>query len=80
MPLTERAVIDRIEILEDGTMQIREATIVLRNGFEIVRSFNRRVIPPGTNVDGEHPRIKALALAERANGPDIPDLPTPPVP
>ncbi len=78
MPLTERHVIDRITILEDGTMEIREAIIVLRDGLEIARSFHRRPVTPDDNVAGEHPRIRALALALRANGPDIPV--SPPVP
>lgn len=58
---TERKVKDRIEILEDGTIQVREATVVERDGVEISRTFHRYVLDPESDVTAEDPRIKSVA-------------------
>jgi hypothetical protein len=62
MALTERTVDDKIEIVGDYKhIQIRQATIIERDGVEISRSFHRRVVGPLDNVSGETDEIKALA-------------------
>ncbi len=62
--LTEKAVVDDIRINEAGQMSIRTATVVEKDGVEIARSFHRKVIEPGDNVDGEDPRVKLIANAD----------------
>jgi len=60
--LTERTADDKIEICGDYKhIQIRQATIIERDGVEISRSFHRRVVGPLDNVSGETDEIKALA-------------------
>jgi hypothetical protein len=62
MALTERTADDKIEIVGDYKhIQIRQATIIERDGVEISRSFHRRVVGPLDNVSGETDEIKALA-------------------
>ena len=55
MALTSETHIDKVEILEDGQLQVREAKIILEDGVEISRAYHRRVLDPGrdtlTNVD-----------------------------
>lgn len=60
--LTKEIVNDKIEILEDGTIQIREATKILEDGVVISKKFtNRRCLDPGATVDDEVQEIKDIA-------------------
>lgn len=59
--VTERQVVDQITFQEFGEIQVRTATVVLRDGVEITRMFHRHVVAPGDNLDAEDPRVKALA-------------------
>jgi hypothetical protein len=62
MALTERTADDKIEIVGDYKhIQVRQATIIERDGVEISRSFHRRVVGPLDDVSGETDEIKALA-------------------
>ena len=42
--LTERTEEDKIEILSDGTIQVRTATIIERGGVEVSRSWHRHEV------------------------------------
>ena len=50
MSLTETKVIDKIEIVEDGTVQVREATRILRDDQEIAKTYRRWSFFPGSDV------------------------------
>jgi hypothetical protein len=57
---------DRIEVLADGTIQVREATVILRNGKRdpaIPPRYHRYVLHPGANLAGRDDRIAAVASA-----------------
>jgi hypothetical protein len=60
MALTERRVIDQITALEDGQLQVREATVIERDGVEISRTYHRHVVAPGDNLDSEDARVRAV--------------------
>jgi len=65
MALTERTEIDRREILADGTIQVRTALIIERDGVEVSRAFiNRQIFVPGADVSGEDETIRRLAAVE----------------
>ena len=54
MALTEETIEDKIEIVASGgwkCIQIRDATIVKRDGVEISRSFHRHVVMPDISAD-----------------------------
>ena len=62
MALTERTADDKIEIVGDYKhIQIRQATIIERDGVEISRSFSRRVVSPLDDVSAETAEVQALA-------------------
>jgi archaellum component FlaG (FlaF/FlaG flagellin family) len=61
MALTKRTENDKIEILIDGHMQIRTATVIEDDGVEISRSYHRRVIAPDADVANEPDDIKGYA-------------------
>ena len=63
---TEETVVDKIEILEDGQMQIRKAIRVLKDGVKISENYHRHVIAPdisSTDLTKEDERVKSVANA-----------------
>ena len=64
MALTERQVIARRDVLEDGTIEVRTDTVIERDGVEISRSLHRHVIIPGADVSGEDATVQRLATVE----------------
>jgi hypothetical protein len=63
MALAERTEEDKIEILADGTMQIRTATIIERDGVEISRTYHRHVIQPDTDATTQTPKVQRITAA-----------------
>ena len=63
MALLEKTLIDRIEVVENGILQVRQATIIERDGVELTRSFHRWALEPGQNIDDQPARVKAIAAA-----------------
>ena len=48
MALTETQENDKIEVVNKWNIQVRNATIIKKDGVELTRSFSRKVIVPGT--------------------------------
>ena len=67
MALTERKVIDLVEILESGHLQIREANIIEKDGVVIAKTFHRYVIAPGEDVSDKEQKIQDIAAAAWAS-------------
>ena len=63
MALIEKTIIDKVELTEVNTIQVRTATIIERDGTEISRSYHRHVVSPGDNVSNEDPKVQAIANA-----------------
>ena len=63
MALIEKTIIDKIELVENNSIQVRTATIIERDGTEISRTFHRHVVCPGDNVSNEDPKVQAVANA-----------------
>ena len=73
MALTEEKLNDKIEIVNRWNVQVREATIIKKDGNELTRSFHRKVLTPGTldasdnlvetNLSSEDADVKAIAEA-----------------
>ena len=64
MALTERTADDKIEIVGDYKhIQIRQATIIERDGVEISRNFHRRVVGPLDDITGESAEVQAICAA-----------------
>ena len=60
MALTERQD-QRIEILPNGIIQVRNERVIMDDGVEISRTFHRKVVDVDDDVVNESPRIKAIA-------------------
>ena len=63
MSLTERKIIDKIEVLDNNFIQIREANIIEKNGVEITRTFHRFILHPGDDLTEQEPKVVAIANA-----------------
>ena len=57
MALTEDTIVDRIEVLPRGQLQIRIATTIFRDGVEISKSYHRHVVSPGDDLSKEDSRV-----------------------
>ena len=53
----------KLEVLENGTIQVRRADIISEDGVDIATNFVRHVIHPGDDVSGEPARVQAVAGA-----------------
>ncbi len=58
---TEQSVIDKIEVLEDGQIQVRRANRVLRDGVKISETYHRHVISPGDDLAREDVKVQVVA-------------------
>ena len=73
MALTETQENDKIEVVGKWNIQVRNATIIKKDGVELTRSFNRKVIVPGTldasdnlvdtDISGEDADVQAICNA-----------------
>ena len=60
MALTEDTVVDSIEVLLNGFIQVRQVNRVFRDGVQISKSFHRHVVRPGEDLSVEDPRVAAI--------------------
>ena len=72
MALTKELIVDKIEVLEAGHIQVRTATRIKEDGTELSSSFHRHVLAPSdkssgswadTDISGEDSRVQAIANA-----------------
>jgi hypothetical protein len=63
MALTEKQEIDRIEIVEMGVVQVRQATIIERDGEFVSRTFHRWVLTPDMDISGQEQKVKDICNA-----------------
>lgn len=61
--LTEIKVIDKIEIVENGIVQVREATKIERDGVEIAKTYHRWSFVPGSDVSAMPANVQAITAA-----------------
>jgi hypothetical protein len=63
MALEKNIVVDKIEVLENGCVQVRTKTAIMEDGQQISGSFHRHVVAPGDNYASEDPRVQAICAA-----------------
>jgi len=63
MTLASTTVIDKIEVLENGVVQVRQAQVITDSGNEIARNFSRWVLSPGEDVSTQDAKVKAICEA-----------------
>jgi hypothetical protein len=68
MALTKVEIVDRIEILENGSVQVRTATRIMEDGKQISGTFHRHIVAPGDDYSGEDARVQAICKATHTDG------------
>ena len=64
MTLASTTIIDKTEVLQDGSIQVRQAEIITKDGVEIARNFHRWVRHPGdTEAQSDPAPVPAIASA-----------------
>jgi hypothetical protein len=63
MALTKEIVVDKIEVLENGSVQVRTCTRIMEDGNQISGTFYRHVVAPGADYSAEDARVKAICAA-----------------
>jgi hypothetical protein len=63
MALEKVIIVDRIEVVENGSVQVRTATRIREDGVEISSKFHRHVVVPGADVSGEDAKVQAIAAS-----------------
>jgi hypothetical protein len=61
--LEKIANIDRIEIFENGCVQVRTKTTIMENGAPITSTYDHHSINPGDSYAGEETRVKNVCTA-----------------
>jgi urease accessory protein UreE len=63
MALTEKTIVDKVELVESNHIQVRTANIIEKDGTEIARTLHRHVLSPGDSIVNEDPKVQAIANA-----------------
>jgi hypothetical protein len=63
MALEKVVAVDRIEVLENGSVQVRTKTAIMEDGKQISGTFHRHVVAPGDDYSGENARVQAICAA-----------------
>jgi hypothetical protein len=63
MALSEVKVIDKIEVVENGTVQVRETTKIMKDGEEIAKTYHRTSFAPASDVSGQPANVQAICAA-----------------
>ncbi len=63
MALTENTSIDRIEVANQWNIQVRQATVIERDGEFVSRTFHRWVLTPDMDISDQEQKVKDIANA-----------------
>lgn len=69
MALTKEVVVDKIEVLENGSVQVRTATRIVEDGNVISSSYHRHIVKPGDDYSSEDEKVQAICAA--AHTPEV---------
>jgi len=63
MALEKVEIVDRIEVVENGCVQVRTATRIMEDGKQISGTFHRHVVAPGDDYSEEDARVQGICAA-----------------
>lgn len=61
--LTKVSAISKIEVTEDGVIQVRRSDRILEDGKKVSESYHRHCLEPGADLTGQDDRVIAVANA-----------------
>jgi hypothetical protein len=56
-------IVDRIEVVESGCVQVRTKTTIMEDGKQISATFHRTTLPPGHDYSDQDARVQAICAA-----------------
>jgi hypothetical protein len=63
MALEKVISVDLIEVLENGTLQVRTKTAIFEDSKQISSQFHRHIVVPGQDYSAEDAKVKAIATS-----------------
>jgi hypothetical protein len=63
MALTENTSIDRIEVVNQWVIQVRQATVIERDGEFVSRTFHRWSLTPDMDISGQEQKVQDICNA-----------------
>jgi hypothetical protein len=63
MSLSKIITVDRIEVVENGSVQVRTKTAIMEDGKQIGSTYHRHIVVPGADYTGEDARVQAICAA-----------------
>ena len=68
MALEKQTTVDLLEVVENGSVQVRIKIAILEDGKEISSTFHRYVVAPGDDYSAEDARVQAICAAVHTDG------------
>ena len=66
--LEKQTVIDLIETIENGCVQVRTCTRIMENGKQISGTFHRHVVAPGDDYSSQDAKVQAICAVVHTAG------------
>jgi len=63
MALTKNISIDKIEVIENGVVQVRQATKIFEDDQQISVTYHRWTLTPGQDVSEQEQRVQDVCLS-----------------
>ena len=63
MALEKVISVDLIEVIENGSIQVRTKTAIIEDGKQISGTFHRHVVAPGADYSTEDTKVQAICAA-----------------
>jgi hypothetical protein len=60
MALTETVSIDKIEVVGNWNIQVRQATVIEKDGVQVARTFHRWVLTPDMDISGQEQKVQDI--------------------
>jgi len=61
--LEKQIVVDLIETIENGCVQVRTCTRIMEDGKQLSGTFHRHVVVPGADYSAEDAKVQAICAA-----------------
>ena len=63
MTLEKQITVDLIEVIENGSVQVRTKTAIIEDGKQLSSTFHRHVVAPGDDYSAEDAKVQAICVA-----------------
>jgi len=61
--LEKQVTIDKIEVVADDVIQVRQVTYILEDGVELSKSYHRWLLNKGDDISAQDTKVRAVCNA-----------------